>query len=340
MYQYENNRTSDRRKFLKNIAFTGAWLYLGTGKIFFKNKPNQLHSKPPALNFQYRVLSVKHLKEVKETMMELKKKGKLSHNKTYLKYIGGFQYHKPQSLPDAKAIIILALAEKISIVNFYLEGEKHQIMIPPGYVASGLKLKDIEQLILNKIIKNNNRKLIRTKLPLKMLAVRSGLGKYGKNNICFIKGMGSYLQLMGFYTDHEFKDYHWGRLKMLRICKGCYICKKDCPTNCIRDENFVIDVGKCITLYNELPEPLPEWIPAQAHNSLIGCLKCQLTCPANEERLKDIEILADINEAETKMLLRGVKTETLYKSVASKLKRVYGADDFDYLSRNLRLILS
>jgi epoxyqueuosine reductase len=36
-------------------------------------------------------------------------------------------------------------------------------------------------------------------LPLKSLAVRSGLAAYGRNNVCYVPGMGSFLELVGLY---------------------------------------------------------------------------------------------------------------------------------------------
>ena len=84
--------------------------------------------------------------------------------------------------------------------------------------------------------------------------------------------------MLAFYSEQKLPD-HWQVLKMLRLCKGCSICTRECPTGAIHKSSFVINPEKCITLYNELSAPLPDWIPAKAHNALIGCLKCQKTCP-------------------------------------------------------------
>ena len=37
--------------------------------------------------------------------------------------------------------------------------------------------------------------------PLKPLAVRLGLVRYGRNNVTYAPGMGSYIQLLGYLTD-------------------------------------------------------------------------------------------------------------------------------------------
>lgn len=114
---------------------------------------------------------------------------------------------------------------------------------------------------------------------------------------------------------------------------------KGCPTKCLTEENFVIDVGKCITLYNELPDPLLKWINPKAHNALMGCLSCQYDCPENKAYLNNTDTLEDITEEETKMLLTGGTDKKLQESVKSKLKRIGGSSDLAYIGRNLKVLL-
>jgi epoxyqueuosine reductase len=228
---------------------------------------------------------------------------------------------------------------KIAKIVFNVAGQKHTVMIPSGYVDDGLRLADYHNLLFNKGIVAKGSKLELAKLPLKQLAVRSGLAEYGKNNITFIDEYGSYHQLLAFYTEQRLQD-HWGRLKMLRLCKGCSICLKECPTQAIRENDFIIDPARCITLYNELPEPMPAWIPVSSHNALVGCLKCQFTCPGDEDVSKDFWDLGEIAEADTAELLSGkidAKTERLLRD---KLKRVGGGDNLPYIARNLKLVLN
>ena len=102
----------------------------------------------------------------------------------------------------------------------------------------------------------------------------------------------------------------------------------------------MVNIGKCITLYNELSDPMPEWIDPVAHNALVGCLSCQYTCPANEEGIKQIEQLAVITEEETELILNGGGDEKLWDSIVKKLNRFPSAQDHEYFSRNLRLVLA
>ena len=94
------------------------------------------------------------------------------------------------------------------------------------------------------------------------------------------------------------------------------------------------------TLYNELPDPMPDWIPASAHNALIGCLKCQYTCPGDEDLKNDAWDLGEVSEVETAALLSGKAEGKLEQSLRDKLKRIGGGDNLPYIARNLKLVLN
>jgi len=87
-------------------------------------------------------------------------------------------------------------------------------------------------------------------LPLKALAVKSELGRYGLNDICYVGDMGTGIILLAYFTDYEFLGDHWGDMKMLDQCEKCRICIEHCPTKVIQEDNFVIDVARCVSLYN------------------------------------------------------------------------------------------
>ena len=232
----------------------------------------------------------------------------------------------------------MAAPLKISKISFDNAGQKHTVMIPCGYVDDGLTLADYQGMLFQKGIVPKDSRLERARLPLKQLAVRSGLAEYGKNNITFVDGYGSHHQLLAFYCEERLED-NWGRLKMLRLCKGCSICMNECPTRAIRENNFVINPEKCITLYNELPDPIPDWVPANAHNALVGCLKCQYTCPGNEDLKNNVWDLGEVNETETAALLSGKVDTEMERALKVKLQRIGGAEDLPYIARNLKLVL-
>lgn len=338
MKKQEKPAPRTRREFLKQAGYMGALMCIARGRLFSLRKANLGMEPEAGAAFQYRTVSIAHIQELKAWMDKLDAAGTLTANKTWRKYINSFQYAAPATMPDARSLIIMATPLKVSRIVFNAAGQKRTVMIPSGYVDDGMTLADYRNLLYAGGVVARDGKLERARLPLKQLAVRSGLAEYGKNNITFVEGYGSFHQLLAFYSEQRLED-HWGRLKMLRLCKGCSICLKECPTGAIRRENFVIDPEKCITLYNELPDPIPAWIPAGAHNALVGCLKCQFTCPGNEEAAGDFWDLGEVSAAETAALLNGKPEAELERSLRAKLQRVGGGDDLAYIARNLKLVL-
>jgi len=129
---------------------------------------------------------------------------------------------------------------------------------------------------------------------------------------------------------------------MLDECENCKICMKACPNNCISEDNFVINVDKCITLYNEIEDEFPEWINPNTHNALFGCMKCQMYCIANKQIMKNPIRFDDITEEETALLLNGDKNMALLESISKKL-HIPIASNADYylpiIKRNLGVLL-
>ncbi|MEI6614480.1 MAG: 4Fe-4S double cluster binding domain-containing protein [Chrysiogenales bacterium] len=327
-----------RREFLKQAGCAGALMCLGAGRLFSLKKTNLAKEPEAGAACQFRSVSVAHIPELKAWMDQLDKAGKLTANKTWRRYIGSFQYAPPPALANARSLIVMSTPLKVAKIIFNQAGRKHTVLIPSGYVDDGLKLADYHNMLYQNGIVTQGSKLERARLPLKQLAVRSGLATYGKNNITFVEGYGSFHQLLAFYSEQQLDD-HWGRLKLLRLCKGCSICMKECPTRAIAESNFVIDPEKCITLYNELPDPLPDWIPANAHNALVGCLKCQYTCPGNEDLKNNVWDLGEVSEAETALLLENRTDAEIERSLRAKLQRIGGGGDLPYIARNLKLVL-
>jgi epoxyqueuosine reductase len=327
-----------RRRFLKQAAGMGAAAFLAAGRLFSLRKTS-MATDAGTTAFRCRTVSVKRIPELKAWMDKLEKAGRLTANKTWRRYVNSFQYEAPKALPGARSLIIMATPLKIARMAFQAAGRKHAVMIPCGYVDDGNTIADIQEMLYRGGIVAGGSRLQLARLPLKQLAVRSGLAEYGRNNITFIDGYGSFHQLLAFFTDQELED-QWGRLKLLPLCKGCSICLKECPTGAIRESDFVIDPAKCITLYNELPDPMPDWIPASAHNALVGCLKCQFTCPGNEGLVGEHWDLGEVTDEETAALLSGKISAPAAQALKTKFKRIGGGDDLAYMARNLRLVLA
>ncbi|MFX1234186.1 MAG: 4Fe-4S double cluster binding domain-containing protein [Promethearchaeota archaeon] len=296
--------------------------------------------------YKYKTVSVDHLTELQEDINKLRFAGKLSINKTYRSYIDTKKFEIPQNFPYAKSIIILAIYGRLALVTFHVNDNNYDVMIPPNYYDDGITSEDFENVIQNEIIKEPGYKVQpATKLHLKLLAVRSGLGKYGRNNICYVDDWGSMIYLNAYFTDFQFKEDNWTEINMMEQCENCSICINNCPTSAIpepNNTNFVINANKCIPVYNEIQGIIPDWIPSDAHNALIGCMKCQKPCPANHKTIKITERLEDITEEETKMILEGRTDEKIVDSLSKKLKMFlpsHAERVLPVIKRNLELLI-
>ena len=155
-------------------------------------------------------------------------------------------------------------------------------------------------------------------------------------------GLGTFLALFAYLTDAPGLEDSWQEPALLEACRDCSICYGICPSNAIRREEFVIDAGRCITLYNEIDGAFPNWILPSMHNALMGCMKCQLGCPENEKAGFAVLRGEDIDEAETGRILEGKPDDRLLETLGRKLRGFPPATDraqFPILTRNLRALL-
>jgi len=331
------NPVKSRRSFLKQLGAAGTILFLGPGMGFTRTEPR---GGLTDMGYKYTISSVDRLKDLEVDMGRLVKNGQVSDHSTIKYYLDNFAYELPDELSWGKSFINVAIPNKIVQVDFHYKGEKKRVKVAPGYSSSGGRWTGIADHIKEHVIGNKEAKLEYGPFtPQKLLAARSGLGSYGRNNIIFIPEFGSYHALLTFVTDHEFEAQPWRNPQLLRECEGCNICYDSCPTKCITPENFVIDAGRCITLYNEENEDMPDWMNPENHNALVGCLLCTIKCPVNAHRLDDLDIMEDITEEETNMILSGAENEELKASITEKIGRIGVTADFTYLSRNLKLLL-
>ena len=194
---------------------------------------------------------------------------------------------------------------------------------------------------LSDLLKPHGYKVQKITVPNKLLAVCSGLGAYGKNNISYVEGLGSFHRLTSFCSDLPCADDDWHQPTMLEQCEKCDRCMRSCPTGAILEERFLLNVERCITFWNEHPPDVafPEWLKPVWHNCLIGCMICQKVCPVNQDIVDCHEPGGEFTEEETDILLQGIPFAEMPRSLKEKLKATDLAAIADILPRNLKAIL-
>lgn len=175
--------------------------------------------------------------------------------------------------------------------------------------------------------------------PLKQVASRLGLVSYGRNNVTYAPGFGSYIQLLGYLTDARLPlPVGWRSTEpaLLARCLKCRACVRSCPTGAICEDRVLLDADRCLTFANEQPGSWPAWVEPTAHHALLGCLLCQRRCPENPE-LPVEETGVMFTRGETDALLAGSEERdgAAWDGVREKLALLGQSYSEDVLGRNV-----
>lgn len=285
--------------------------------------------------FKARSVSVKHLPELQESVEILKRQGLIDKRlaEVYLK----FNYDLSSVLPGVQFLVIVSVHQPITRSSFTWRGKVYHADIPPTYIGKvdDARVKDA----LAKIVEPAGYQLVKTLLPAKTLAVRSGLAQYGRNNITYVPGYGSFHRLMVFATDGVFQEDSWGESRVMKACESCFICRDKCPTHCIPTDRFLLHAENCLTWHNESATPLADWIKPDWHNALVGCMRCQLVCPVNKNQLEEIVPGPSFSEQETELILQKSPMDLLPDETRRKLAEIAMDDSSEVLGRNLELLI-
>lgn len=283
-----------------------------------------------------RIVSVEHVRDLQEEIEGRFKWGLLD-KEFYMERLTYFDFRiPPNDLREAKSLIVAAVPRPQSQAVFTRNGESKALIIPPTYVANGRTRMQIRDL-LTEVLAPREYSVTPTALPLKLLAAHSGLGLYGRNNICYVPGMGSFLQLVAFYSDLPCWKDNWQEAQMMKYCNDCYACHQVCPVGAIPRDRFLLHAERCIVFHNERKGdiPFPAWIDPSWHNCLVGCMHCQRVCPQNRKFLQRFGEKEEFSEEETKLLIGEVPRGRLSATTVRKLKNLDLYDDIDILPRNV-----
>jgi len=270
--------------------------------------------------YRGRVVSIHRLQDLQEGIEGLRHDGLLDED-LYKDYLNGFDSAPPQELPNAKSILVVAAPQPQYRVTFQSGTKSVRLIIPPTYLFAQEADLAVQHTLYEWLAPHGYRALP-ARLPKKLLAMRSGLGAYGKNNICYVEDIGSFHRLSVFYSDFPCREDTWREPHMLEACQNCTACQKRCPTGAIDSDRFLIHAERCLTFWNEKPSdvPFPDWIDPQWHEGLVGCMRCQKACPENKAFWNWIEEGPQFSHDETVLLLAGASGDQLPTAIKEKLE--------------------
>lgn len=282
-----------------------------------------------------KALKVEHVMEAKEEILNKHSSGLLN-GEFFERNLNWLHSNPKYKMEAPRTLILTAAPQSMTKCYFAHGGKNYEVIIPPTYI--GKDVMKVTEELLNSHLSPLGFSLERVTVPLKLLSVRSGLGQYGRNNICYVPGMGSFVRLNGFFTDWECDMDNWQPPALMKECENCRACLKSCKSGAIRDDRFLLHGENCITAINEFTGDFPKWVDKSWHNSLIGCMSCQLCCPVNKAVIRTEDGM-HFDEDETELLLSETPEQQLPEELKGKLDRLCITGYYDVLSRNLGVLI-
>jgi len=192
------------------------------------------------------------------------------------------------SLPNAETIIVAGIyigamslrawsdpwygrTSRLYLSTFFLD-----VVKPLGAIVDFLKDEGYQAIICNSANREGSN------LPLKLAAVRAGLGWQGKHSLLISRKYGTFLALGGIITDAGL-DHNTATEP--NRCRDCDKCQNACPSGSL-DKPHVLDVKKCMS-YRLQNENLPQGMHAMMENRVGDCEICQQACPWNRKHLEN-----------------------------------------------------
>jgi len=286
--------------------------------------------------YRFRIVSLERLRELGDEIEKYRRSGCLD-QEFYRGRLSGFAHDPPPDFPGAQSIIIVAVPHAKIHVAFEWRGRTRRHVIPPTYLSH---LDEGDERLLAEIFDRHGYRLAKAVLPLKQLAVRSGLGVYGRNNICYIPGGGSYQRLVAFFTDAPCEKDPWRDNRMLERCGRCSVCADSCPTGAISSDRFLLRAERCLTYLNEENGEFPAWLDPSRHHCLVGCMVCQAVCPENKRLPEWNEDVGHFSESETGLIMRRTPMSELPAATVEQLAMLDIVEYYDVLPRNLGVLFN
>lgn len=301
-----------------------------------KDTISELQQRAKVRGFDVRLCAAEHLNDLREEITSRLASEEID-RRFAEERLADFDFSPALDGAPPAAVIITAAPQPQQLAIFHYRGKEYRYPVPPTYADD---TDTAVTALLTGWLKPRGFTLAPTRLPLKLLAVRTGLARYGRNNISYHARFGSYFKLRAFVTDLPAAPDHWTEETWLPECANCLSCVKACPTGVITPERAIIRAERCLTYFNEDLADFPDWINPKWHTCLIGCLRCQIACPADRDI--DIEPKEPVrfSEAETSNLLNAREENEVTAAVRERLATLSFPDDRDIIVRNLQMLMN
>lgn len=276
------------------------------------------------------IIPIRRIQDLKADIEEYRASEELNSFQTYL-LSEKFNYDIPAADFPIRSVLLVAIPHPMyAEVLLTLDGKTIRCK---SLVVSDFR--GTEDYLTEHLSYRGYHLMSAPEIPLKRLAVRTGMSMYGRNNITYIEGMGSQFSYAAFYSDVIAESDPWRGIRVAPSCKSCTACIKNCPTEAIRSDRFLIDNERCLSYLNERKGEFPSWVPQTAHHCLYDCLNCQLICPMNMAFIQTPVSLYEFSEEETRQLLNAVPLDQLSPDLVDRIELLGLGDWLEGLPRNI-----
>ncbi len=159
---------------------------------------------------------------------------------------------------------------RLYLSEFFLD-----VVKPLEPISDLLKAKGYQAIVCDGSIKGGSV------IPLKLAAIRAGIGWQGKHSLLISKKFGTFLALGGIITDANL-DHN--AIEEPDRCRKCDKCQIACPMAAL-DQPYVLNVKLCMS-YQLQVDGLSEKAQASMENRVGDCEICQDSCPWNAKHVK------------------------------------------------------
>lgn len=286
--------------------------------------------------------NVSLLEEVRNGLRKRREAGEIEAG-FYRDNLDIFTYLDGVPLENPRSIILVAVPMPAYVLAFTVGDKRIETILPPTYVRYRKTFAEVRDNLAATLLGSGFRVEL-LNAPLKALANRLGLLSYGRNNVGYIDGLGSYFQLVGLVSDLPFEEKKMPSRPaetLLPRCGDCRICAAACPTGAIDSERILLHGEKCYTLFSESPNPIPENLKPPSPKCIIGCLRCQELCPENKGLLRHEEAAVSFDAEETEAFL-GIKRAAdgrAFDRAQAKFQELGLTEGLGVFRRNLERLL-
>ncbi|MEW6226864.1 MAG: 4Fe-4S double cluster binding domain-containing protein [Bacillota bacterium] len=203
--------------------------------------------------------------------------------------IAGSRRRDPRlTLPEARSLIVVGVYIGAFVLpgwedrtigrtsRLFLSGYYADVVEPLKHIATLLQSHGFQAQICDSYASDTSS------IPLKLGAVRAGMGWQGKNSLLVSRRYGSFLALGGVITDAPLEpDPGPGD----DLCRKCTACIDACPTKALSP--YRLDRRMCLSDLLDQGGPLTADVMRATGNQVVECDICQEACPWNSNHLRE-----------------------------------------------------